>query len=61
MKLAHARSVLDTIRSGIIPPGALWISGILDDASEAEKTVRRAEKRAARAKKKTPKTKKAKR
>lgn len=57
MKLAHARSVLSMVRGGILKPGALWISGILDDAPEAERTVRRAEQRAARAAaKKTSKT-----
>ena len=52
MRVAHARTVLSTVTGGLLGPGTLWVSGLLDDAEEAARVVRRANKRAAlRAKK----------
>jgi hypothetical protein len=41
MKVKHAQQVIGTITSGVLAPGALWISGYLDEAGEAERTLRR--------------------
>lgn len=51
MKLKYARHVLNTISSGVMGVGALWISGYLDEAHEALKVVKRASKRNAKRKK----------
>ena len=51
MNVSKARTVLNTIHGGVLAPGSLWISGLLDDASEAAKVVRRANARNATRKK----------
>lgn len=53
MKIKHAVHVLDTIQGKVLGVGALWISGYLDEASEASRTVQRyvARKKAAAKKK----------
>lgn len=51
MTVAAAKSVLSTVYGGLLPPGALWVNGLLDDLSEAKKTLERAAKRNAAARK----------
>lgn len=41
MKVKYAQHVVSMLDGRILPPGALWISGYLDDASEAVKTLKR--------------------
>jgi hypothetical protein len=41
MRVKYAEHVINTIRSGTLRPGALWVSGILDDKTEALKTLQR--------------------
>jgi hypothetical protein len=49
MTVAAAKSVLSTVYGGLLPPGALWVNGLLDDLPEAKKTLERAAKRNAAA------------
>ncbi len=58
MKVKYAEYVIRTIASGILPPGALWLSGYLDDKAEALKTLKRhaaRKRREAKTKKRTAK------
>lgn len=48
MTVGYARAVLNTIYGGVLPPGTLWVSGYLDEASEAKRVLKRAATRAAK-------------
>jgi hypothetical protein len=48
VKVKHAESVVRTVYGGNLGVGALWISGLLDDAPEAVKTLKRHAARKAR-------------
>ena len=41
MKVKYAQQVVNTIAGRVLPPGTLWISGYLDDAGEAVKTLKK--------------------
>ena len=57
MKVKYAETVVRTVYGGNLGVGALWISGLLDDAPEAVKTLKRHAARKARAAKKATKKK----
>ena len=62
MRIEYARHIVSTVRGGVLGLGTLWISGYLDELTEAEKTLKRhADRKRREAKRNLQKKRKAKR